>query len=343
MASNGEKIQYQNGYQDAYAPPAYSPAQMQYVQVQPVPEMSFPPPPPPKKRGLTLKQIVLIVIAVIIAIALISIGACIWLWNKASKALENNVKVKENDKKEVQEFLSGLKMRSGMNRKDTSLDSGFSADQKRFFNEPQKFSWTSSSPMTESPTSSMEDSNSTLDQRTYLDAVRENQIDLVKKCLDNGQYVDCKDNFGDTPLSNAVAKGNLEMVRLLLDRNANVHQRNGLQKSLLDIAVENYQVAIVELLLERGADVNSKGFMGATPLLLAIERDDYEIAKMLIEKGAQVDAKGHMDETALLKASRQGQRKIVELLLKNGARSQISESIKLTSDDYIRRLLLQYS
>ena len=329
MASNGAKVQYQAGYQDSYAPPPYSPAAMQYVQAHSAPEMVVPPSPLPKKRGLTLKQIVMIIVAVIFAIFLISVGASIWFWNKASEAIEYHANAKENDMKDV---IS-----------DNYLDCSFSARQNQSINQSQNFSWTSDDLVTGSTTSSLKDSKSALDQNTYVDAVKGNQLDLVKKCLNNGQYVDCKDKFGDTPLSNAVAKGKLEMVRLLLDRNANIHQRDKFQKSLLDIAVENEEAAIVKLLLERGANVNSKGFLGASPLILAIERDNYEIVKMLIEKGAQVDAKGRLNQTALLKASRQGQRNIVELLLKNGARSQISEALKLASDSSIKALLLQYS
>lgn len=123
----------------------------------------------------------------------------------------------------------------------------------------------------------------------FLAAINAEDVDLVKKLLDQGAKVNPSDDEDDPafPLEVGAHRGNPEIVKLLL---------------------------------EHGAEVDRVSDEYPTPLMLACSLGHLEVARVLIEHGAEVSlANWSTEETALKAASRNGHTEIVRLMLENGA------------------------
>lgn len=157
-----------------------------------------------------------------------------------------------------------------------------------------------------------------------LDAVRNNNIQDVKKAMDEKANINAKDNNGNTALH---LVNDLEILRLLIDAEADVNIPNKDGKIPLHTAskpeIEKLLITAgskvnaqtntkdtalhlvdnpftTQLLIEAGADVNAKNDVGNTPLH---EVEDLDIAKLLISAGAKVNALNNLGETPLLVAA----------------------------------------
>ena len=154
---------------------------------------------------------------------------------------------------------------------------------------------------------------------SLFDLIKDGKTDLVKKKIESGADVNCKNNDGDTPLHYASAYGHTEIVKLLLEHGADVDAKNNYGSTPLYGASEKGYTEIVKLLLEYGADVNVKDKYGNTPLDWASSYGHTEIVKLLFENGADVNVKDNDGSTALAFASYNGRTEIVKLLLEHGA------------------------
>ena len=133
-------------------------------------------------------------------------------------------------------------------------------------------------------------------------AVSKGDIEAIKKQLDDGDFINSKDEPGWTALHHAVSadwKGSHRgIVKLLIDRGANVRATCDCKETPLHL-VSNRETAI--LLIEAGANVNAIGLFGgpdtilnsaarsasfAPPKTFKMYRD---LIKVLIEKGANVN------------------------------------------------------
>lgn len=166
---------------------------------------------------------------------------------------------------------------------------------------------------------------------TLLEAVENNNYDLVKLLVNNGTNdillriaVD-NDNYDiaklliengsnvnkDNPLQEAVKNKNIDMVKLLLDNGANVNNNMSLQ-----IAVERGYLAITKLLLSNGANVHIKNL-----LPLAVENNNLEMVMLLANKGVNIHADNNI---ALQIAAEKGYLYIIEFLLDRGANIHVN-------------------
>ena len=94
-------------------------------------------------------------------------------------------------------------------------------------------------------------------QFSLNEAVRLNDIVLVKALLDGGSDINAGDKLGETPLHEAVVRGYAD---------------------------------IASLLIEKGADVNARDVRGLTPVHAAAWRGYREIVALLINNGADIHA-----------------------------------------------------
>jgi len=127
-------------------------------------------------------------------------------------------------------------------------------------------------------------------------AVLNNDYLQVKHLLVNGEYVNAKNQWQETPLHIAANEGLEEMVELLLSHKMiDVNCCDYTNYTPLHLAAINSHYGIVKYLLIHGADKQVCSFLGETPLDAAIKRDKVwgslicnnqlsKIIKMLEEK-----------------------------------------------------------
>ena len=98
-----------------------------------------------------------------------------------------------------------------------------------------------------------------------FEAVKNDDLTAVQKCINNGVDVNATDEYGDTPLHIAVFYGYIGICELLLKNKANVNAINKKGSTPLHIAELYGYIGICELLLDNGANVNITNEWGDTP------------------------------------------------------------------------------
>ena len=130
-----------------------------------------------------------------------------------------------------------------------------------------------------------------------LEAVRQGKKDDAARLLEEGAYLNARDNWGATPLHEAAARGHTAIVELLIARSADVNVRKTHDGATpLHEAVWDGHKAVVELLVAKGADVNARDTAyGQTPLHNASMNAD--IFEFLVAHGADVNAQDVFGKT----------------------------------------------
>ena len=103
-------------------------------------------------------------------------------------------------------------------------------------------------------------------------------------------------------LINAVRRNNIELVKLLLDHGADINTRDKKGYTALIIATQYKYIVIIRLLLDRGADPNISSVYGDTPLIYASFGGRTDIVRLLLRYGADPNIQNRYGETALDKA-----------------------------------------
>lgn len=163
---------------------------------------------------------------------------------------------------------------------------------------------------------------------TINDAIKEDDLEDVKRHIKNGEEVNAKDVSGWTPLHWAASRNNVKIAKALIDSGADLKGRTGQGWTPLHAAIFPGDLAVTELLIGQGADVNAKGDQGETPLHLAALNGLKEKAAFLIANGADINAtleiKKEGDETGpigtpLTWTNIFGMVDVAELLISKGA------------------------
>ena len=148
-------------------------------------------------------------------------------------------------------------------------------------------------------------------------AVEKNDIESVRKLLEDGANPNATDEFGDAILMQAALYSTADCMKLLLDKGADVNFKNKQGHSALLFCA--HEPEKIKLLVARGADVNISGKSGNTALLVAaVGTNNYEAVKLLIDNGANPLAKNLIKESALVRATTLAGNDVIDLLLLKG-------------------------
>ncbi|MDB6108948.1 MAG: serine/threonine-protein phosphatase 6 regulatory ankyrin repeat subunit A-like [Pedosphaera sp.] len=146
------------------------------------------------------------------------------------------------------------------------------------------------------------------------EAVSNQDMAAVDKCLAAGVDPNGTDKFGRSPFIKAIDLGSVAIIKRLIKAGTKLNKvsRNG--SSFLDCAVRSGQREIAKLLLEAGAVPNPPGSKCPDPLSSACAVDDLELARLLISKGSVARGSGSLGYAADKKTV-----ELVRLLLAEGA------------------------
>src|SRR6056300_1340121 len=156
---------------------------------------------------------------------------------------------------------------------------------------------------------------------SLVNAVKNGNVNTVKKLLNNGANVNQADNEnGIAPLLIASYRGHTEVVKLLLAKGADANKADKNGRTPLWNASDRGHVKVVKVLLgARGIDVNKVDNYGQTPLIIASYEGHMDIVKLLLAKGADINQVDVDGESALHAASDAGHDDIVKFLMAKGA------------------------
>lgn len=116
------------------------------------------------------------------------------------------------------------------------------------------------------------------------------------------EYINDKDNAGNTPVHSACKNGYTNIVKILTDAGADVNIKDNEGNAPLHSACEKGYIEMVKILLQAGANVNEKDGNGNTALNLIFSRFDVvnkDIVELLIANGTNIALKNDKDYTAL--------------------------------------------
>jgi|SRR6266576_3094849 len=130
-------------------------------------------------------------------------------------------------------------------------------------------------------------------------------------------HIECKDNYGQTPLLCAVKASDVNMASKLLGWKANPDCKDGHGWRPLFYAIESFKGVkeaeevkeVVMKSLEAGANLELKDEFGQTPLSLAAHGGLTDMVGMLLNDGAKPNSKNDSGLTPLSVATRGGMKR----------------------------------
>ncbi len=155
-------------------------------------------------------------------------------------------------------------------------------------------------------------------------AAEQNHYQCARLLLADGILVDAKrgEDRMETALHVAAANGYQETVSLLLENGANPDFENRMEETPLHLAAWAHSVPVMELLLEKGCNVNARDKDGRTPLHFAVnskEKGGAESLHLLARKKADLNLTDSMGMTPLHLAAENKKYNRVRILIRAGA------------------------
>jgi len=147
---------------------------------------------------------------------------------------------------------------------------------------------------------------------------RKGHTDIVEYLFEQGLDPSKDDVY--YALGDAAYYNQLEIVKMLIEGgfDTNSYDYGAADRPLLTAARHGYMDMAIYL-LDKGADIDAKDYKGNSTLALAVWEGKLEMVKFLISKGVNVDARNELNWNPLMQAIHQGHAEIVEILIEKGS------------------------
>ncbi len=138
-------------------------------------------------------------------------------------------------------------------------------------------------------------------EKTMFQAVRDNDLETLKRLKEEEANFEITDFINRTPLHVAVESNNFDIVQfLIVEARVDIEAREADGWTALYCAVDEDNPEIINLLLKVGhADYETRDNYGMTALHWAAKRNKPQAAKALKEIGANLNAVNNYGKTAL--------------------------------------------
>ncbi|ESO84386.1 hypothetical protein LOTGIDRAFT_168837 [Lottia gigantea] len=157
-----------------------------------------------------------------------------------------------------------------------------------------------------------------------------NNVEKLKRCLQQGFPVDAILTSGWSVLMYAANSSNPDSVAFLLENGADPNFETN-KYSVLMAACSSNQPAdevfeCVRLLVEKGAQINDYDRYHISPLISAAREGQVEVVKYLLDNGATINKQDTRGWSALSWATHRNQVKVVKLLLNEGCNQELKHT-----------------
>jgi ankyrin repeat protein len=127
----------------------------------------------------------------------------------------------------------------------------------------------------------------------FLTAVAKNDLDAIRRLLQEGEDPNVKDADGRTALMHAAIGGNAELIAVLLQNGADPDAQDGNGFAAIHFAAQDFRLDAAEALLQAGANVDVRDKYGNTSLWRAVfnSRGRGEMIRLLLKHGASPSVK----------------------------------------------------
>lgn len=158
---------------------------------------------------------------------------------------------------------------------------------------------------------------------SYVDAVKNNEVEIAKLFIVAGFSPSEQDSLGTPVLSLAVRERYIEMVKMLIKEGAIIDalSKDRNYTALMD-AAQIGEVEIAKELLKHGANPNTQSKDGQTALILSVGRQDVQTTEILLKAHADYNLKDSMGMSALDYANLFRNEKILTLFNENKEKDQ---------------------
>ena len=119
---------------------------------------------------------------------------------------------------------------------------------------------------------------------TIIDAVRQNDISVVRECLLKGISPNTQDNTGYPILLTAISMGFSDIACMLIRNGANVNVAYNMGMNSLMLAINKNMEEVAKMLIDYNVDLNVKLPNGMTALMMASEKGMLNLVKSMVSK-----------------------------------------------------------
>lgn len=153
------------------------------------------------------------------------------------------------------------------------------------------------------------------------DIIKKNDIDLLKKIINEGLSINIKSHDNSNMVHLAIYENNYEILKYLLSSNINFDDANDLGYTPLHYAIFQNNIKLANLLLVNGSKVDKRDSRGGlTALWFAIEYNHLELARFLINYGSDINIQTSNGSSILAMAVKKQNIAAIKLLISNGVK-----------------------